>query len=164
MMRGLTGKFLLVALTCAGLVCSAFPAQAHPPSKLTLEQEKGVIEEIIAFRKTLADAVSAKDAKKLRALYADSFRHTHASGAIDKKDAYIAGIVSGQTVIETAPVTELEIRIPGGWTGVATGKSPLPASVDDKTADARWMSIFVRKGDGWQVAGSQVTWVVERKP
>ena len=127
-MRGSAGKIRLGAIVAAALACAAQTAPAHPPARLTLEQERGVIEEIIAFRKTLADAVVAKDAKKLRTLYADSFRHTHASGAIDKKDAYIAGIVNGLPVIETAPVTELEIRIPGGWTGIATGRSRSPRS------------------------------------
>ena len=161
-MRGWAGKTLLVAVASAGLVCAARTVSAHPPAKLTLEQEKGVVEEIMAFRKTLADAVAAKDPKKLRTLFADSFRHTHASGAIDKKDAYIAAIVSGRPVIESAPVTELEIRIPGGWTGVVTGRSSL-ATGDGKPADVRWMSVFVRKGDSWQVAGSQVTAIGEGK-
>jgi Domain of unknown function (DUF4440) len=157
MMRGLAGKILLVACVGASLAFAAITAAAHPPAKLTLEQEKGVIEELMAFRKVLADAVASKDAKKLRTLYADSFRHTHASGAIDKKDAYIAAIVSGQAVIETAAVTELEIRIPGGWTGVVTGRSTLSPMADGKPGDVRWMSVFVRKGDSWQVAGCQVT-------
>jgi ketosteroid isomerase-like protein len=157
-MIGASVKSAVVGLAIL-LPVTTVTARAHPPAKLTLEQERGVIEEIIAFRKTLADAVAAKDAKRLRALYADTFRHTHASGAIDKKDAYIAAIVSGQAVIETAAVTELEIRIPGGWTGIATGKSALPVGTEGKRADVRWMSVFVRKGDSWQVAGSQVTGV-----
>lgn len=163
-MRGLAGTLVFVGIVGAGLAFSAQTAPAHPPAKLTLEQERGVIEELMAFRKTLADAVAAKDQKKLRTLYADSFRHTHASGASDKKDAYIAGIVSGQPAIETAHVTELEIRIPGGWTGVATGKAILPLGADAKPADVRWMSVFVRKGDNWQVAGSQVTAISQKAP
>lgn len=164
MMRNVAGKILLVAAASAGLVCAAQTVRAHPPAKLTLEQEKGVVEEVIAFRKMLADAVAAKDAKRLRALYADSFRHTHASGEIVVKEAYIAAIMSGQTVIETATVTELDIRIPGGWTGLVTGKSSLASRADGKPANVRWMSVFVRKGDSWQVAGSQVTAVGEAKP
>jgi ketosteroid isomerase-like protein len=162
-MRGAASRILLVTIAGAGLVCAAQSASAHPPAKLTLEQERGVVEEIIAFRKSLADAVKSKDVKKLRTLYADSFRHTHATGAVERKDTYIAAIVSGQAVIETAPVTELEIRIPGGWTGIATAKSTLP-SADGKPADVLWMSVFVRKGDSWQVAGSQVTRVGEARP
>jgi ketosteroid isomerase-like protein len=156
-MRVLAGTVMCVALVGAGLALSVRSSTAHPPAKLTLEQEKGVIEEVIAFRKSLADAVKSKDARKLRALYADSFRHTQASGAIDTKEAYIAALLAGLPVIETAAVTELDIRIPGGWTAVATAKSALPSNAGGTPLEVRWMSVFVRKGDSWQVAGSQVT-------
>ena len=54
-MRGLAGTLVFVGIVGAGLAFSAQTAPAHPPAKLTLEQERGVIEELMAFRKTLLE-------------------------------------------------------------------------------------------------------------
>lgn len=141
----------------AGLLLAApFGAHAHPPAKLSPEQEKGVVEEVQAFRKTVVDAIAAKEAKKLKALYADSYRHTHASGAVERKDTYVARLLNGQPAIETVRASDLEIRIPGGWTAIATGRSALPAA-DGKPQDVRWTVVYVRKGDSWQVAAGHAT-------
>ena len=147
-----------------GLASSVTLGVAHPPAQLSLEQEKGTIEEVVAFRKTIVEAIAAKDAAKLRAMYAGSFRHTHDSGRIDGKDARIVSLLSGEGVIETAPVTGLEISIPGGWTAIATGKSPVKALPGGKTYDFRWTAVYVRNGDSWQLAASQATRLAEVKP
>ena len=130
---------------------------------LNPEQEKVTIEEVTAFRKALADAIAAKDGKKLREMYADSFVHTHGSGKVDGKEARIASLLAGDPVIETATVEDLKIRIPGGWTAIATGISPLRSSVDGKTYSYRWTAVYVRTEKSWQVVASQATRLDEIK-
>ena len=71
-------------------------------------------------------AIEKKDAAALRKIYADSFVHTHGSGKVDGKDARIVSALAGDPVIENAPVTDLVIRVPGGWTAIATGHEPDP--------------------------------------
>ena len=70
-------------------------------------------------------AIEKKDAAALRKIYAESFVHTHGSGKVDGKDARIVSALAGDPVIENAPVTDLVIRVPGGWTAIATGVSPI---------------------------------------
>ena len=137
-------------------------ALAHPPTILNQAAEKGVIEEVTEFRKTLATAIERKDAAALRGMYADSFVHTHGSGKTDGKDARIVSALAGNPVIETAPVTDLVVRVPGGWTAIATGVSPIKSS-DGKTYSFRWTAVYVRIGDGWQIAASQATRLAEVK-
>jgi ketosteroid isomerase-like protein len=148
---------LIVLLACAGSTA------AHPPSILNQAAEKVVAEEVTEFRKALAAAIEKKDAVTLRTMYADTFVHTHGSGKVDGKDARIVAAVAGDPVIETAPVSDLVIRVPGGWTAIATGVSPIKSAADGNTYSFRWTAVYVRVGDGWQLAASQVTRLAEQK-
>ena len=111
----------------------------------------------------LAAAIEKKDAAALRTHYADAFVHTHGSGKVDGKDARIVSALAGDPVIENAPVTDLVIRVPGGWTAIATGISPIKSMADGKTYSFRWTAVYVRVGDGWQIAASQATRLAEVK-
>ena len=136
---------------------------AHPPSILNEQAEKATIEEVVAFRKVVVAAIEKKDAAELRRIYADSFVHTHGSGKVDGKDARIVSALAGDPVIENAPVTDLVIRVPGGWTAIATGMSPIRSLADGKTYNFRWTAVYVRIGEGWQIAASQATRLPEAK-
>ena len=115
-------KLRCAVALAAGLICSfAASVPAHPPSIVTGEQEKAMSEEIIAWRKEFAHVVEQKDAARL------SFVHTHGPGKHDGRDARIVSVLAGEPVIETAQVDDLVTRVPGGWTSVATGKSPRTA-------------------------------------
>jgi hypothetical protein len=89
--------------------------------------------------------------------------HTHGSGKVDGKDARIASAVAGDPVIESAPVNDLVIRVPGGWTAIATGVSPIKSMADGKTYSFRWTAVYVRIGDGWQIAASHASHLAEVK-
>ena len=156
-MRGIFVALWIVLAACG-------MALAHPPPIVTGEQEKLFAEEITAFRKTLADAVRAKDVAALRDLYAPSFVHTHGSGKLDGRDARIVSAVAGDPVIETAPVEDLVIRVPGGWTAIATGKSPIKSLGDGKTYQFAWIAVYVRTEKSWHLAASQATRLNEIKP
>jgi ketosteroid isomerase-like protein len=155
---GIAGALALgLSLALAGA------ASAHPPSILSDEAEKATAEEVKDFRKTVSEAIEKKDAAALRRIYADGFVHTHGSGKVDGKDARIVSALAGDPVIENAPVTDLVIRVPGGWTAIATGVSPIRSLADGKTYNFRWTVVYVRMGDGWQIAASQATRMAETK-
>lgn len=146
---------LMASTAALGLVIApAWPvwdtARAHPPAIVTGAAEKVMAEELVDFRKRLAEAIQHRDTTALGAFYADSFMHTDSIGAMQDKSARIAHVLSGASVIETAPTEELRLRVPNGWAGMATGLSALPGRV-------RWSAFYVRIGDGWQVAASQET-------
>jgi hypothetical protein len=138
-------------------------AAAHPPSILSDREEKATAEEVVEFRKTVARAIEKKDAAALERIYAKSFAHTHASGKVDDKKARIAAVLAGEPVIEAAPVTELVIRVPGGWTAIVRGVSPIVSKSDGKTSKVRWTAVYVRVGETWQIAASQATRLEEPK-
>jgi hypothetical protein len=152
-----------LAAGLAPLVLLTVAALAHPPSILSEREEKATAEEVVAFRKAVARAIEKKGAADLRKIYADGFAHTHASGRVDDKKAYIAAVLAGAPVIETAPVSDLAIRIPGGWTAIARGVSQFASRGGGKATKVRWTAVYVRAGDGWQIAASHATRLDDEK-
>ena len=135
----------------------ATPALAHPPRQPDNAEAQSLIEEIKAFRDKVAKAVTTKDFPTLRAIYADTFSHTHGSGKLDNKDARLVSAIAGEPMIENAPATELSYRVFAGPTVVVTGKSPILNVKEQKTYDFRWIAVYVTGKDGWLLAASQAT-------
>lgn len=158
---------VLSAIYAIGLIgiaaAAVFPGRAHPPSIVNAAAEKAVGEEIQAFRKQLADAIKAKDAPKLRGFYAPSFAHTHTTGKTDNRDARIVAALSGDPVIETAPVEDLVIRVPNDWVAVATGTSPIKSMADGRTNTVKWLAVYTRQDKSWVLVASQATLVAGEK-
>jgi ketosteroid isomerase-like protein len=145
-----------VALAPAGL--------AHPPTIVGEAGEKAVADEIRAFRKAMADAIAAKDAARLREMYAPAFVHTHTTAKTDNRDARIVSALSGDPIIENAPVEDLVVRVPNDWVAVATGVSPIKSAADGKTYAVRWTSVYTRTDKSWWLVASHATRSHEIKP
>lgn len=156
---GLTAFAALVACS----LLSHIPARAHPPALLNSNAEKAVAEEIEAFRKMLAETIRKKDAAKLKDMYTRSFVHTDETGKRDDREKRIADAVRGRSIIETADVTDLEIRIPNDWTAIATGTSRVGSTTSSTTYPVRWMAVYVRTEKFWALAASQATRTAEAK-
>lgn len=140
------------------LFSTAFPAMSHPPAKLSLHGEAGIVEELQTFRKRFADIVASKDPAKLRNVFADSFVHTTPNATREGKAARIAALAAGEPAIETAPATDLKIHVhAGGWVAIAIGTSPIKSPGDGKTYAVAWTITYVRNGEAWQLAASQAT-------
>lgn len=148
--------FLLLAalLVAPGL---APPLRAHPPAILDQAAEKAIGEEIQAFRKSVGEAIAAKDVVRLRAMYAASFTHTHTSGKTDNRDARIVAALSGEPVIETAEAQDIVIRAPNDWVAVVTATSPIKSMADGKTYAVKWMAVYTRADKSWLLVASQAT-------
>lgn len=139
------------------LLAAAFagPALAHPvarPAAGTAEAER----QIMAFRETMASAIQARDAAKLKAMYTEDFTHTHGSGKVDGRDARIVSLLAGEPVIETAPVSDVTVRL-HGETAILAARSPILNVRENKPYDFRWMQVFVRTDGAWRLAASQAT-------
>jgi Domain of unknown function (DUF4440) len=132
-------------------------ATAHPQNPPKSPEAAAVEKEVLQFREIAAQAVTAKDFAKLRAIYAESFTHTHGSGKMDGKDARIVAMLAADPAIENAPVEELSVRIFGAGTAIVTGKSPILNKQEGKMYDFRWIAVYVKTGGAWQLAASQAT-------
>ena len=133
----------------------AVQAAAHPPG--VKDEDQPLAHEVEALREELKRAIERRDVALLRAMYADSFTHTHGSGRMDGKDMRIVSVLAGDPVIETAPVEELTYRVFGDHTIIVTGRSPILNKAENKTYSFRWMAVYAKAGDRWQLAASQAT-------
>ena len=144
-------------LTFVALIAAAGMAMAHPLDSAS-SQPIGPMElEIIQFRQAIVDAVKAKDAARLREIYADGFSHTHGSGKVDGKDTRIVAVLAGDPSIEMAPADELSIRAFGTDTAIVTGRSPILNVRENRDYDFRWIAVYVRIAGEWRLAASQAT-------
>ncbi|HEX2215782.1 MAG TPA: nuclear transport factor 2 family protein [Xanthobacteraceae bacterium] len=149
----MTARWFIALLLTA--VTTSADVQAHPPG--VADEDQPVAHEVEAFREFIARAIKKRDARALRALYADDFTHTHASGRVDGKDAHITSVLAGGPTIETAPVEELLYRVFGTHTIIVSGKSPIPIPHEGRTDQVRWMAVYVKVGGDWKIAVSQAT-------
>jgi ketosteroid isomerase-like protein len=137
---------------------AVLPAAAHPPNVVNKAGEKAIAEEVLDFRKRMADAIKRKDAAALRDMYAEHFQHIHTSAKFDQRDARVVAALAGDPVIETADTIEIDVRAhAGGWAAVVTGLSPIKAMTDGKIYAVRWTAFYVRTDTSWQLAASHAT-------
>lgn len=146
------------AITTAGpFVLIAAAAIAHPHETLNAEQHGDIERQIMTFRSALKDAIGARDAVRLRTMYAESYTHTHGSGKMDGRDARLVSLLTGEPVVETAPASELSFRVHGPDLVVLTGKSPILNVKEGRHYDFRWVQVYTRAGGDWQLVVSQAT-------
>ncbi|MCC7348685.1 MAG: nuclear transport factor 2 family protein [Variibacter sp.] len=137
------------------LLLTAGPAAAHPPG--VADEDQAAAHEVEAFREFVLRTIAKKDVSTLRAIYANSFTHTHGSGKMDGKDTRIVSILAGDPVIETAPAEDVLYRVFGTYTIIVTGRSPILNKAENRTYQFRWMTVYVKVGADWKIAASQAT-------
>ena len=146
-----------VIIAAAVIAPMASAALAHPHDELKQEQRADIERQINELRASIKDAVTSKDVAKLKGIYADNFTHTHGTGKVDLRDSRIVSLLAGEPVIETAPASELSMRIYGPDMVIVAGKSPILNKVEGVTYEFRWMQIYTRASGEWQLAASQAT-------
>lgn len=148
---------MLARRPALAIIAGAFtlPALAHPQSVTDPAVQK-VAAELMAFREAMKAAMTAKDVVKLKAMYTESFTHTHGSGKVDGRDARLVSLLTGDPVIEDAPITETLVRLHGD-TALFSGRSPILNKAENKLYDFRWLQVYVREAGAWKLAASQAT-------
>lgn len=154
-MKHSPGKiFSVCAIAMGSLLMNA--TFAHQ-IELVAKTDPKIQAEIASFRKEFQAAGSNRDAASLRRFYTDDFTHTHTSGKLDGKDARIVSVIAGEATVEQAPTTEFYLSCFGESMCIARALSPIKRASDGKWFDVRWTQTYVKTGNGWQIAISQAT-------
>ena len=141
-----------------GALAIALAALA-PALARAADSRRAVEAEIVAFRKTVVDAIVAKDAARLRTLYADDYTHAHGGGGVDDRATRIAVLIEGKASrVELLPSDELLIRTYGRDTAIVTGRATSTTpQASGRPLLVRWMFVYVRMDGRWLTAASQAT-------
>ena len=144
----------LVRYAAAFVIFVAPPVAAHSPG--VADEDQAAAHEVEALREFVKRTIEKKDIRALRAVYAESYTHTHGSGRIDGKDAHLASLRAGDPAIETARIEELKYRVFGDHTIIVTGKSPLLNKSENRTDQFRWIAVYVKTKGEWQIGAVKV--------
>lgn len=137
------------------LLLAASLAAAHPPG--VANEDQAAAHEVESLHEALARAVKRRDGALLRKLYADGFTHTDSAGRVQGRDARIRAALAGEPMIEAAPVQELNYRVYGTTAILVSGKSPLGGGGARPLRQVRWLAVYLRIGQEWQLVASQAT-------
>jgi ketosteroid isomerase-like protein len=148
----LSRRMLLTSVLAASSSAAFAQTAPRPPSTAA-----SATQEVLALREAIRAAIAKKDKAALEALYADNFMHLRDSGRADLKGERIALLLSGEETIETAPENGVAVQVYGTSTAVATGASPIKDAGTGRSAMFRWLAVYVRAEDRWQVALSQAS-------
>jgi ketosteroid isomerase-like protein len=130
---------------------------ASPAVALPITDPQAIEKELMDLRSAMADAMKAKDAAKLREMFADGFSHIDDAGKFANRDAHITALLIRESVIEDAGVAEWRVQVVGPNVAILTGRSTLTLKASSRSYAVRWTQVFVRENGIWRVAASQVT-------
>lgn len=151
---------LAAAVIAAGLMlATGASAQPLTPSQLATE----VGRELETFRSELKRAAEARDIARLRALIADTYTHTHATGRIEDKESRMISLMARNPGIESGLALDASVRVHGPDMAILTARSPILMRDENKAYDFRWIQVFTRASGQWQLAASQETRVQSDK-
>jgi hypothetical protein len=132
-------------------------AMAQPGGMPRGGSDAGAAQEVLGFREKVRTAVSGRDRQVLQAAYADNFMHLRDSGRVDLKTERIELLLSGESTIETAPEENINVQFYQPGMVAVTGVSPIRERHSTRSARFRWLTVYVKQGDGWKVALSQAS-------
>lgn len=132
-------------------------ALAGAAMALPMTDAQAIEKDLMAFRDSMSAAMKARDAIKLKTMFADGFTHIDATGAIAEREAHITALLIGAAAIEDAGVGEWRLRLHGRDVAVLTGRSTLWARAGGRDYEVRWTQVFVRDLGVWRIAASQLT-------
>lgn len=130
---------------------------ASPAIALPITDPQAIEKELMAVRSDIADAMKAKNAVRLKALFVDGFTHIDETGKLADREAHVTALLIRDSAIEDAGVGEWRVQIAGPNVAILTGRSSLSVKASSSSYAVRWTQVFVRDYGVWRVAASQVT-------
>jgi uncharacterized protein (TIGR02246 family) len=146
----------ILALTCFLLLaCAAFGEDVSQQADARAEVDK-MQDEYLA-------ALLDSDVAKLAKIWTDDYTFTSSRGMFLSKDDQLKNYETGATELRSIKETDHDIRLYGDDTAIVTGQVTLQAKYSGQpgSGDYRYIIVWVKRGDRWQVAASQITPIVE---
>ena len=117
-----------------------------------------VEQEIRALEDRRYRAMLAGDAETLDQLLGAGLVYTHSTGAADTKAAYLAGVKAKTLTYRSIERAEEEVRVYGD-AAVVSGRARIDVLVSSvlRQAQVRYLGVWAKGAQGWQLVGFQAT-------
>jgi ketosteroid isomerase-like protein len=104
------------------------------------------------------EAIVRKDERAIAANMAEDFRQIDATGNVESKASFVAGLVDPDLQIDPYTVDDFEVRLYGD-TALLSGTTRMTGRSEGKpfVAHYRYIDIYVRRGGGWKIVSVQIT-------
>jgi uncharacterized protein (TIGR02246 family) len=144
-----------LALTCCLLLAGTAFADA---GTLQSDARAAINKAQAAYRAALLDA----DASALAKIWSDDYTFTNGRGMFLSKDDRLKNIETGATELKSVKLTGREVRFYSD-VAIVTGQVALEAKYSGQagSGDYRYITVWVKRGDSWQMAANQITPIVE---
>src|SRR5215208_7024803 len=144
-----------LALTCCWLLAgTAFADAGTPQSNARAEINRAQA----AYRAALLES----DVPMLAKIWTDDYTFTNSRGMFLSKDDRLKNIQTSATEFKSIKFTGREVRFYGD-VAIVTGQVALEAKYSGQggSGDYRYITVWVKRGDRWQMAANQITPIVE---
>ena len=144
-----------LALTgCLLLAGTAFADAGTPPTDARAAIDKAQAE----YRTALLNA----DVSALAKIWSDDYTFTNSRGMFLSKDDRLQNIQTSATEFKSIKFTGREVQFYGD-VAIVTGQVTLEAKYSGQggSGDYRYINVWVKRGDSWQMAANQITPIVE---
>ena len=144
--------FVLASLLL--LIPTAFADAGTPQS-----DERAAIDKAQAeYRTALLNA----DVSALAKIWSDDYTFTNSRGMFLSKDDRLQNIQTSATEFKSIKFTGREVQFYGD-VAIVTGQVALEAKYSGQggSGDYRYINVWVKRGDSWQMAANQITPIVE---
>jgi ketosteroid isomerase-like protein len=145
---------------------AAFLGLAEPLRAQPKEPAGAVESEILKLEAALNQAVVTGDVITFGRLFAEDFTHTSQNGRSRTKAQWLKGKQQGQSNYVSFDVAETAVRVLGDSAVVTGISTPVWREDDGRTATGRYryLRLWAKRGDLWQVVAFQATDAAEKAP
>jgi hypothetical protein len=114
---------------------------------------------VLAAEKRRCEAMLANDNAALEALLDPRLHFSHATGAVDGKEAYLAKMAAGRIRYVGAAWSEEQVTVLAPAVAMLTGRMTTDVRVDgvDKRLDNRVITVWRAGGNTWRLVAFQST-------
>jgi ketosteroid isomerase-like protein len=123
----------------------------------------GAEQEVRQLDRRIAELIVSRDIPTLAPLVDDGYTHTNPFGQIFSKAEIAGAIESGELTVERYDTDDVQVRIYGD-AAVLTGRATLEGRFKGQNIGGqyRYTRTYVRQGDGWKVAVTQLTRIAQQ--
>jgi ketosteroid isomerase-like protein len=147
------------ALALALLLAVTVPAYGQTPEKKAPAAKPGdASAELMKLEHDMLAALLKKDVATFGRHFADDATLTTPDGAVQTKAQLLGDVKSGALVLEASTISDMKVKVHGNTavvTYITTDKGKYKGQ--DISGRFRWIDVFVRQGDTWQLVAGQGT-------